>query len=384
MQPAAPSGRGWRKLIGVGVAGATICVGAGIASASGGGGVASPDPPALDRVVCVESCAGERIAAEGSRVRLEGQDLGETTSVLFAGKVGRIAVEPGSVGELAVEAEVPEGAVTGTVKVDAYGSESETPADEPLKIVGVSQIPDVGEFKLTSAEATPRKTYFDGIRRPRVSYLFQGKQATDIRVEVIDRRTREVVRSWVEPGAEPSALNRASWNGRTATGAIAPNGDYRFRIGAVAGGAAETTVDARFRFHRFRFPVRGRHDFGDGYGAGRNHQGQDVFAKCGTPLVAARGGRVQFNKTHSAAGNYLVIDGRGTGTDHMYAHLRERSPLRAGARVRTGQRIGVVGDSGNASGCHLHFEAWSAPGWYEGGEALASVAKMLRAWDAWS
>ena len=165
---------------------------------------------------------------------------------------------------------------------------------------------------------------------------------------------------------------------------MAPNGEYRFRIGSAAGGGVEATADTRFGYYKYRFPIAGRHSFGDGYGAGRGHQGQDVFAKCGTTLRAARGGRVQWNKVHSAAGNYLVIDGKGTRTDFMYAHLRRRSPLQKGDRVRTGQRIGQVGESGNASGCHLHFEVWSGPGWYEGGHALPSVTSMLKAWDRWS
>ena len=144
------------------------------------------------------------------------------------------------------------------------------------------------------------------------------------------------------------------------------------------------TADSRFGFYKYRFPIAAKHSYGDGFGANRGHQGQDVFAKCGTTLRAARGGRVQWNKNHAAAGNYLVIDGKGTQSDFMYAHMLAPSPLREGERVHTGQRIGQVGDSGNASGCHLHFEAWSGPGWYEGGQALSSVRRLLKTWDAWS
>ena len=137
------------------------------------------------------------------------------------------------------------------------------------------------------------------------------------------------------------------------------------------------------------FPIRGRHDFGGAgavFGTGRvghSHQGHDVFARCGTPLVAARGGKVQFEEYHAAGGHYLVIDGDGTGVDYAYMHLVEASPFDVGDRVRTGQRIGSVGDSGNARGCHLHFEMWRAPGWYSGGRPFDPL-RALKAWDSWS
>ena len=112
------------------------------------------------------------------------------------------------------------------------------------------------------------------------------------------------------------------------------------------------------------FPVRGRHNFGQRgarFGAGRggrSHQGQDVMAKCGTRMVAARGGKVKAKAYHRAAGNYLVITGSRTGQDYVYMHLTEPSAFDKGDRVLTGQRIGTVGDTGNARGCHLHFELW--------------------------
>ncbi len=134
------------------------------------------------------------------------------------------------------------------------------------------------------------------------------------------------------------------------------------------------------------FPIRGPHDLGqsptNGFGGGgtRRHFGQDMFAGCGTRLAAARGGTVQFAGYHSAAGNYVVIDGAGTGRDYVYMHLLETPLVKTGDRVFTGQKIGEVGETGRASGCHLHFEMWSAPGWFEGGKAFDPLP-ALRIWD---
>ncbi len=128
------------------------------------------------------------------------------------------------------------------------------------------------------------------------------------------------------------------------------------------------------------FPVRAKHTYGDGFGAGRGHEGQDLIAKCGKAVVAAQPGRVQMNKYHSAAGNYVVIDGAGKLEDAVYMHLRSRSSLRVGQKVLAGDRIGRVGDTGRATTCHLHFELWSNPGYYEGGSAI-DPEPSLRLWD---
>ena len=104
---------------------------------------------------------------------------------------------------------------------------------------------------------------------------------------------------------------------------------------------------------------------------------------CGTKLVAARGGTVQYAGYQGAAGNYIVIDQKGSAEDNMYAHLIAPSPLKTGDRVATGQLIGNVGQTGDATACHLHFEVWSAPGWYEGGQPYDPLP-LLKAWDKYS
>ena len=255
MQPATPRGRGARKLSAA-VAGLAIaCTAATQASGSGGGGVATGDPPKLTGVVCLEQCAGVRTAAVGSVIRLDGSDLEGVDAVRLAGNGARVEVNPRKVRAGSVEAKVPEGAVSGTVKVKAYGSQAETPRNQPLEVVAKDQIPAAGDFKLTSAEATPRTTFYDGVAAPTVTYLFQGGAATDVRIEVIDRDTREVVRTWVDEDAQPSTRNSARWNGRTDDGALAANGEYKFRIGSASGGGLETTANSRFGYYKFRFPT---------------------------------------------------------------------------------------------------------------------------------
>ena len=61
-------------------------------------------------------------------------------------------------------------------------------------------------------------------------------------------------------------------------------------------------------------------------------------------------------------------------------HLKAPALVEKGERVRTGQPIGYVGDTGDARGCHLHFEMWSGPGWYSGGSPFDPLPDLL-SWD---
>ncbi len=121
------------------------------------------------------------------------------------------------------------------------------------------------------------------------------------------------------------------------------------------------------------FPIRGPYEIWAGLGDGRGHQGADIGAACKTPLVAAGAGKVTVAKYHYRAGNYAVIDLNGSNLDLTYMHMIEPAGVKVGQRVSAGQVIGYVGETGNASGCHLHLEVWEG-GYYTGGEPIDPLA----------
>ncbi len=133
------------------------------------------------------------------------------------------------------------------------------------------------------------------------------------------------------------------------------------------------------------FPVLGPHEYGGPgarFGAPRNghtHQGQDVTAACGTPLVSVMTGTVQYAGYQSAAGNYIVVDNDGTADDFVYMHLATPAYVKTDGVVAAGQQIGVVGETGDATGCHLHFEYWQGD-WYGGGQPIDPLP-FLKAWE---
>jgi len=106
-------------------------------------------------------------------------------------------------------------------------------------------------------------------------------------------------------------------------------------------------------------PVAGRHSFsntwGDSRSGGRRHQGTDVMASHGTPLVAVTSGVVRTAYS-SSGGISLYLDG-DDGVEYFYAH-NSRNSVRSGERVRAGELVGAVGTSGNAPAGvpHVHFE----------------------------
>jgi murein DD-endopeptidase MepM/ murein hydrolase activator NlpD len=84
------------------------------------------------------------------------------------------------------------------------------------------------------------------------------------------------------------------------------------------------------------------------------HRGTDYAAKTGTPVVAAGNGKVTHSTYNKYNGNYVFIQ-HGNGIVTKYLHFSKRK-VKKGQRVKQGQLIGYVGDTGLAAGPHLHYE----------------------------
>ena len=111
---------------------------------------------------------------------------------------------------------------------------------------------------------------------------------------------------------------------------------------------------------RFVMPTKGI--FTSGYGArwGTFHWGIDLANSIGTPILAAADGVVVESGPASGFGLWVRI--RHTdGTTTIYGHIN-RSLVAEGQMVLAGQKIAEMGNRGNSTGPHLHFEVWNAAG----------------------
>jgi peptidoglycan hydrolase-like protein with peptidoglycan-binding domain len=131
------------------------------------------------------------------------------------------------------------------------------------------------------------------------------------------------------------------------------------------------------------FPVQGKCWFGDTWmaprGGGRLHEGLDIIAAKGNLLYAVVSGTISKTYTDfpgALAGNGLRI-AQDNGTYFTYLHLDKIADgLKVGSKVKAGQVVGTVGNTGNSATPHLHFEV------HPNGGAAVNPYKMVKAIDA--
>jgi murein DD-endopeptidase MepM/ murein hydrolase activator NlpD len=153
-------------------------------------------------------------------------------------------------------------------------------------------------------------------------------------------------------------------------------------VPATLTGTASTTASKLF-------PVQGPYSFGGPdarFGVGRpghTHQGQDIVAAERTPVVTPIAGIVHWTAYQAAGAGYYVVIAGVDGRAYTFMHLQEGSTaVTKGATVVAGQRVGLVGATGDASGPHLHFEIWINGWWASKASTPIDPLPELQAWAA--
>jgi murein DD-endopeptidase MepM/ murein hydrolase activator NlpD len=134
------------------------------------------------------------------------------------------------------------------------------------------------------------------------------------------------------------------------------------------------------------FPVAGAHTFGGSdarFGAPRGnhtHQGQDVMGAEGTPIVAPLAGTILTTSYQASGAGYYAVEHTAT-FDFMFAHCQAGSlAVATGQAVSAGQLLCRMGETGDATTPHLHFEMW-VEGWHGPTGYPTDPLPYLEAWE---
>jgi murein DD-endopeptidase MepM/ murein hydrolase activator NlpD len=170
------------------------------------------------------------------------------------------------------------------------------------------------------------------------------------------------------PGASGSPTAGAGALDAATTGvmAVSPGTDRSGAPHAASLAKARKVADAAAareaaaRAPAFVKPAEGR--FTSGFGArwGTSHKGVDIANAIGTPIKAAAGGKVVDSGPASGFGMWVRVE-LDDGTINVYGHVN-RSYVKKGQTVKTGQEIAEIGNRGQSTGPHLHFEVWTPSG----------------------
>ena len=152
---------------------------------------------------------------------------------------------------------------------------------------------------------------------------------------------------------------------------------------------APPNVQPKLTAGGYVFPVYGPVSYGDSFGAFRGdvpgnwHHGDDIFAPLGAPILACADGIVFSVGWNDVGGNRLWLRD-SQGNEFYYAHLSAFSPLaKNGRRVKAGEVLGFVGNTGDAAGTptHLHFEVHPSSLLYLGYDGAVDPTSYLTAWQ---
>lgn len=290
----------------------------------------------------------ERIELLGGRVELRGAAMSATSESRDGRATGELAL--GDTTQLLVDGTPRETTVNQRIAIEGVGT------------VIVNEQAVLANAPTGDAQTGPRHRVVGAIAHVRLTADTAGLPAgTELVIGRVDAGVREGKVRAVEheaPGAPPRPSTPAGLEqGEPRPGETTlPRRPTSVR-GATGSGRIVGSLQG------YQFPVLGGSSYTNDWGAPRAstgvpHQGTDIFAAEGTPLVAVADGvldRVGWN----TIGGYRLWLFDQYGNSFYYAHLSAYSPLAAdGARVRRGDVIGFVGHTGDAQYTppHVHFE----------------------------
>lgn len=160
--------------------------------------------------------------------------------------------------------------------------------------------------------------------------------------------------------AATSALDAAT----TGVMAIAPAPATQSQVSSLSKARkvadAAAAREAAARAPQFVKPAEGR--FTSGFGArwGTSHRGIDIAGPIGTPIVSVADGTVLESGPASGFGMWVRVQ-LEDGTINVYGHIN-RSFVKEGQKVKAGEEIAEIGNRGQSTGPHLHFEVWTPGG----------------------
>lgn len=242
----------------------------------------------------------------------------------------------------------------------ALGSDWLAAASTALEGAVTISSPYLEESYLDPREAMATAYRVSARRGQRIEATFESEPDTSFQVFI------DLFFIPERPGATPRRLASADSLERKLDYLARRDGDYLIRVQPelLRGGRYSITVVVG---PSLQFPVsRGdANDIGSWYGDSRDggrrrHEGLDIFARRGTPVLAAADGVVRSTRNNRLGGNVIWLRDK-FGQTHYYAHLDSQA-VRRGQQVQAGDTIGFVGNTGNARTTppHLHFGLYSS------------------------
>lgn len=210
--------------------------------------------------------------------------------------------------------------------------------------------------------------YFPADKPRALGYKVEAKRGEQLVVslEMKAHQSMQVFMDLFEAGTTPTAVPKRVASADTAATTLTYVVDedmahlLRIQPELLRGGTYTITIQAQ---PTLAFPIPGKSSrhiasiWGDPRDAGaRNHEGIDIFAPRGTPVIASANGMVSRVDETPRGGKVIWLSDRDRGQNLYYAHL-DQQLVSAGQRVSVGDTLGLVGNTGNARGTgpHLHF-----------------------------